>query len=67
MQIATATKLGEIMEDAAMAYLINYLSFRDSVGVCFWRAFDVNEQSNLMQEVYIVLCDMGFTPLESHK
>jgi hypothetical protein len=73
MHITTATKLGEIMEAAAYEYRrqmdiqFAYDSFAECVGAEFWKAFGVNEQSQLMQEVYSVLCDMGFTPLESLK
>jgi hypothetical protein len=73
IDITTATKLGEILETAANEYRIRmdcqfqYDSFADAVGREFWLAFGKHEQSSLMQEVYSLLCDMGFTPLETLK
>jgi hypothetical protein len=67
-----AAKLGQIMEEAAirfMAFSDHQFApeFKDCVGIEFWKAFDINEQSQLMQELYIMLCEMGFTPLRSHQ
>lgn len=71
LDITIATKLGEIMEVAANEYRLRDKqgnpindSFADCVGREFWLAFGKNEQSQLMQETYSLLCDMGFTPLE---
>jgi hypothetical protein len=65
-------KLADIMEAAAYRYrLIDGTagdeSFADCVGREFWLAFGKDEQSQLMQETYCLLCDMGFVPVESHK
>lgn len=72
MEIATATKLAEIIEQAADQFGQYYdhqfpFTFHECVGQQFWLAFGKYEQSPLMQEVYSVLCDMGMTPLESHQ
>lgn len=73
MNTETAKKIGEIMEAAAHDYRAQldiqfaYDSFADCVGRAFWKSFDKNEQSQLMQETYCLLCDMGFTPLETLK
>lgn len=70
---ANATKLADIMEAAANEFRrqvdiqFAFDSFADCVGWAFWRAFDKHEQSALMQETYILLCDMGFVPVESHQ
>ena len=66
--MTTSLKLAEIMNAAAIAYAKGQdVSFNQSVGKAFWKAFGKYEQSMLMQEVYIVLCDMGMTPLESEQ
>lgn len=73
IDITTATKLADIMEAAAQDYRDQFDvqfandSFADCVGKAFWKAFGEHEQSPLMQEIYSLLCDMGFVPVESHK
>lgn len=54
------------MIDAAYSFKQgDYTSFSQCVGVQFWKAFGRYEQSQLMQDVYIQLCEMDFVPLES--
>lgn len=68
-----ANKLADIMEAAAIEFRrqmdiqFAFDSFADCVGWAFWRAFGEYEQSQLMQDIYLTLCDMGFVPVESHK
>lgn len=63
-----STKVGEIMQAAAFKYKFNAgKTFADAVGESFWSSFGQYEQSPLMQYVYCVLCDMGYTPLERHQ
>ena len=67
LPIANATKLADIIELAATYNRTVGVPFADCVGVAFWCSFGKDEQSQLMQETYCLLCDMGFTPLESLK
>lgn len=67
MDIQTAVKLGEVMDTAASISRGNHsLEFAECVGTAFWRSFERYEQSHLMQEIYSILCDMGYTPLERY-
>lgn len=74
MNTETAQKIGEIMAKAAETYRNNAdtqfagdMTFAECVGSAFWSSFGRYEQSQLLQWVYTDLCDMGFTPLESHQ
>lgn len=67
LPIENATKLADIMELAGAYYRGLRQSFADCVVIAFWKSFGEHEQSQLMQETYSLLCDMGFVPVESHK
>lgn len=71
MNTEVAKKVGEVIENAAYRYRQEDLSgytFVECVGREFWIALG-DKQCPIMQEVevYVTLCDMGFTPLESMK
>lgn len=62
----TMQKVSNILVVAAHSFKTGeYTTYQQSVSVHFWKAFGLYEQSQLMQEVYITLCEMDFTPLES--
>lgn len=72
MNTNTATKLAEIMTKAAKRFAAFsgcefQPTYEECVGIEFWRAFGRYEQSLLMQDVYLILCGMGMTPLEVHQ
>ena len=70
MEKQVAQKLAEILKSAADAYAkrsSGFLSYSQSVGKSFWEVSDKDGQTWVMQEVYLMLCSMDMTPLESDR
>ena len=61
-------KASDIINNAAYSFsakaYANCIGFADYVAAEFWKSFGEHDQSQIQQEVYIILSDLGFTPLE---
>lgn len=68
MEKQVAHKMNEILNAAALSFKKGEsYGFTECVGRAFWKSFGRYEQSQVMQEVYCQLSDMGFTPLASEQ
>ena len=64
MEKQSIITLGEVMAKAAESLKKGeHRSFYDAVNHAFWTSFGYYEQSPVMQDVYCMLCDMGYTPI----